>query len=493
MPPQGLAGRRRRARGSGRAAGRDRRRFRRASGAAAARGSPRRALRAGLFHPTTGYSLPDAVRTGGRDRRRERSVGARRSTTCTYGMAQARLGASAASIACSTRCCSAPPSRESAIACSNAFIGSTPALIGRFYAGRSTHDGQGAHPDAASRRCRSAARWRRSREARDEDARIVIGAGFGGLALAIRLQSAGVATTMVEARDKPGGRAYVWEARRLHLRRRPDRHHRSRLPRRIVGAVRAATWRDDVELMPVMPFYRLNWPDGTNFDYSNDDARCAPRSRGSAPTTSPAIAASSTMRRASITRAMRSSAHVAFLDFGQMIKAAPALMRVSGVALGLFDRLELREEREAAPGAELPHAAGRRQSDDDQRDLRADPQAGEGRRRVVRQGRHQPAGRGRWSRCSSGSAGRAARRSGRPRSRRSATARPACRPQSGWRGEADAVATNADVMHTLSRPADGSRSAQRTVRGAANASASRPRCSSSISGSRAPGRASRTT
>ena len=39
---------------------------------------------------------------------------------------------------------------------------------------------------------------------------IVIGAGFGGLALAIRLQAAGVATTIVEARDKPGGRAYHW-------------------------------------------------------------------------------------------------------------------------------------------------------------------------------------------------------------------------------------------------------------------------------------------
>jgi phytoene desaturase len=39
---------------------------------------------------------------------------------------------------------------------------------------------------------------------------IVIGAGFGGLALAIRLQSAGIQTTIVEARDKPGGRAYHW-------------------------------------------------------------------------------------------------------------------------------------------------------------------------------------------------------------------------------------------------------------------------------------------
>ena len=40
---------------------------------------------------------------------------------------------------------------------------------------------------------------------------IVIGAGFGGLALAIRLQSAGVATTIVEARDKAGGRGYHWQ------------------------------------------------------------------------------------------------------------------------------------------------------------------------------------------------------------------------------------------------------------------------------------------
>lgn len=39
----------------------------------------------------------------------------------------------------------------------------------------------------------------------------VIGAGFGGLALAIRLQAAGIPTTLLEQRDKPGGRAYVWQ------------------------------------------------------------------------------------------------------------------------------------------------------------------------------------------------------------------------------------------------------------------------------------------
>jgi phytoene dehydrogenase-like protein len=38
-----------------------------------------------------------------------------------------------------------------------------------------------------------------------------VGSGFGGLAAAIRLQAAGVSTVLFEARDKPGGRAYVYE------------------------------------------------------------------------------------------------------------------------------------------------------------------------------------------------------------------------------------------------------------------------------------------
>ena len=37
----------------------------------------------------------------------------------------------------------------------------------------------------------------------------VIGAGFGGLALAIRAQAAGFATTLVEARENPGGCAHA--------------------------------------------------------------------------------------------------------------------------------------------------------------------------------------------------------------------------------------------------------------------------------------------
>ena len=39
---------------------------------------------------------------------------------------------------------------------------------------------------------------------------MVIGAGFGGLAAAIRLQARGFRVTLVDKRDAPGGRAYVY-------------------------------------------------------------------------------------------------------------------------------------------------------------------------------------------------------------------------------------------------------------------------------------------
>ncbi|WP_265530474.1 phytoene desaturase [Sphingomicrobium marinum] len=101
---------------------------------------------------------------------------------------------------------------------------------------------------------------------------IVIGSGFGGLALAIRLQSAGIATTIVEARDKPGGRAYYWEK---------DGHVFDAGPTVITDpdclkSLWALSGQDiaaDVDLVPVDPFYALDWPDGTRFDYTNDDQR----------------------------------------------------------------------------------------------------------------------------------------------------------------------------------------------------------------------------
>ena len=154
----------------------------------------------------------------------------------------------------------------------------------------------------------------------------VIGAGFGGLALAIRLQSAGIATTVIEGRDRPGGRAYVWHKEGYTFDAGPT----------VITdpACLAELWAlsgddiaRDIELMPVAPFYRLSWPDGTVFDYSNDDAAIDAQ-----------IAALNPADVAGYRRFLDYSAGVyaegyeklgavPFLVFKSMLRAAPALAR----------------------------------------------------------------------------------------------------------------------------------------------------------------------
>ncbi|MGK6318395.1 phytoene desaturase [Sphingomonas sp. DT-204] len=155
---------------------------------------------------------------------------------------------------------------------------------------------------------------------------VIIGAGFGGLALGIRLQSAGIATTIVEARDKPGGRAYVWRRDGFTFDAGPT----------VITAPEALRelWRlsgremaDDVTLVPVDPFYRLSWPDGTSFDYTNDDTRL----RSEIARLDPADIAGYA-RFLQYSTAVYDEGYVRlgaqpFLDWRSMAKAAPALMQ----------------------------------------------------------------------------------------------------------------------------------------------------------------------
>ena len=85
----------------------------------------------------------------------------------------------------------------------------------------------------------------------------VIGAGFGGLALAIRLQAAGVATTLVEARDKPGGRAYYWQKDGFTFDAGPTVITDPAALREL-WSLSGHSMAEDVELLPVSPFFRLN-------------------------------------------------------------------------------------------------------------------------------------------------------------------------------------------------------------------------------------------
>jgi len=155
---------------------------------------------------------------------------------------------------------------------------------------------------------------------------IVIGAGFGGLALAIRLQSAGVATTIVEARDQPGGRAYHWVKDGFTFDAGPTVITDPPCLQDL-WALSGQDMAADVDLVAVMPFYRLNWPDGTNFDYSNDEAALRAEIEKLHPADVDGYDRFLDYSRGVYEQGYVKLGAVAFLDFASMIKAAPALMK----------------------------------------------------------------------------------------------------------------------------------------------------------------------
>ena len=101
---------------------------------------------------------------------------------------------------------------------------------------------------------------------------IVIGSGFGGLAAAVRLAARGHDVTLVEKRDAPGGRAYVYRQDGFTFDGGPTV---ITAPWLITELFELASRdpADYLEIVPVDPFYRIFFDDGDRFDYSADTAR----------------------------------------------------------------------------------------------------------------------------------------------------------------------------------------------------------------------------
>ncbi len=156
---------------------------------------------------------------------------------------------------------------------------------------------------------------------------VVVGAGFGGLALAIRLQSAGVSTTLVEKRDRPGGRAYVY---------RQDGFTFDAGPTVITDpssldelfTLSGRRMADYVELLPISPFYRLLWEDGREFDYVNDQGELDRQIATFNPADVAGYRRFLSYSEAVMQEGYLKLGHVAFLTLGSMLRAAPDLMRL---------------------------------------------------------------------------------------------------------------------------------------------------------------------
>jgi phytoene desaturase len=103
---------------------------------------------------------------------------------------------------------------------------------------------------------------------------VVIGAGFGGLAAAIRLQARGFSVTLIDRRDAPGGRAYVYRDAGFAFDGGPTVVTAPFLLEELF-ALAGKKMDEHLTLVPVDPFYRIRFHDGRVFDYTGDAARMA--------------------------------------------------------------------------------------------------------------------------------------------------------------------------------------------------------------------------
>lgn len=161
----------------------------------------------------------------------------------------------------------------------------------------------------------------------DRPTAAVIGSGFGGLAAAIRLQAQGVQVTLYEGRDKPGGRAYVYEDQGYTFDAGPTVITAPQCLEALFD-VAGRKLSDYVTLLPVSPFYRLQWENGDRLDYTGDlDAMLEQISARSTADRDGYIRFLEYTRKV-FTKGYEELVDVPFLNFRDMLRVAPDLMRL---------------------------------------------------------------------------------------------------------------------------------------------------------------------
>jgi phytoene desaturase len=159
---------------------------------------------------------------------------------------------------------------------------------------------------------------------------VVIGAGFGGLASAIRLQAAGHTVTVLEARDIVGGRASQIRDGGYTFDTGPTLITAPELLRDL-WATAGRRLEDDVDLRPLSPYYRILFQNGRTFDYwgagAREDAEIARFNPIDVDGYRRFLAASGRIYE----RAFADLGRKPFLTLGSFARVVPELVRLGGL------------------------------------------------------------------------------------------------------------------------------------------------------------------
>ncbi|MES1157677.1 MAG: phytoene desaturase [Haliangium ochraceum] len=161
-----------------------------------------------------------------------------------------------------------------------------------------------------------------------DEARVaIIGSGFGGLAAGIRLQAAGARTVMYESRDRPGGRAYVYQEQGYTFDAGPTVITAPHCLEDLF-ALAGEQMRDHVTLDPVRPFYRLQWSDGARFDYGGTPQAVRDQVAALAPDDVAGFERFMEYSRRVFEAGYEGLVDSAFLRFVDMVRVAPQMARL---------------------------------------------------------------------------------------------------------------------------------------------------------------------
>jgi phytoene desaturase len=187
---------------------------------------------------------------------------------------------------------------------------------------------------------------------------VIIGSGIGGLSLGIRLQSLGLDTTIVEKLDAPGGRAYVRKAQGFtfdmgptvitvphfieelfSLERGKSNLNEPDYPPHVLGEEKrtktgvsgGVNTSKYVKIVPILPFYRIYFDDGTFFDYDGDPVNTREQIKALAPEDLDGYERFHEDAKAIFDRGFLELGYTYFGNMGSMFKVLPDLLKLDAV------------------------------------------------------------------------------------------------------------------------------------------------------------------
>jgi phytoene desaturase len=181
---------------------------------------------------------------------------------------------------------------------------------------------------------------------------VIIGSGFGGLSLGLRMQSLGFNTTIVEKLDGPGGRAYVKKINGFtfdmgptvitvpyfieelfSLERDKDNLHQPDFPDHLFNNVKypGINTANYAKIVPIKPFYRIYFDDKSYFDYDGDPENTRSQIKQISPEDLAGYELFHKDAEAIFKRGFLELGYTFFSDAPTMLKVLPDLLKLDAV------------------------------------------------------------------------------------------------------------------------------------------------------------------